>query len=163
MSVSTKLNAIVGYYVSLVVMPNGDLAIIANHNLIQEWTEFKAHGAQLESGFKKVPENERTPRNMTLIGGDGCQINRPMTIEEVLCDLCEQGPWEPPVYCLTEYDKAAQGHLTGATLIAMGQRETNNEGHVCDQEHLWWFPDWQVEDELETLLEQGIVIFSKSA
>lgn len=159
MSISTKATALVGYYASVMVMPNGDLAIIASHNLMDEWQEFKRSGRVFD-GPKSVclPEDQRTPRNLKL----GAPA-RKLEIDSLLYDLCDQtgGMGEPPLYALTEWDVAAMANLTSAPMLAMGPVERNEEGHISTVGKLWAFMDYQVEDELETLLEQGVVIFPK--
>lgn len=52
------------------------------------------------------------------------------------------------------------GFLTSAPIIAE-DADHNDEGFCTDAESFWYFDNYVVEDEWETLLNEGSVIFTK--
>jgi hypothetical protein len=53
------------------------------------------------------------------------------------------------------------GFLTSSPIIAEGA-DHNEEGFCVDAENFWYFDNYMIEDEWETLLNEGSVIFTKA-
>jgi hypothetical protein len=59
------------------------------------------------------------------------------------------------------YDYAAIGALTDAPIIAMGVNR-DRAGELQTASRLWWFPNYQIDSELEQLLQTGLVKFDSA-
>lgn len=57
------------------------------------------------------------------------------------------------------------GALTDSPIIAYGAiyAEENDQDLPIGYEKLWWFPQYEVEDPIETLLRNGVVIFTRAS
>lgn len=157
MTKTISISAMVGYYASVLYLPNGDLAIVAGHNLMQEWENFQQTGKNLNQIGKAVPEDERTPRQMPLSAlTSGC-----LTVLGLLYDIDEIGRMAGGIQVLSDHDLADIGALTSAPVLALGV-ERDDDYKVTNVTDTWWFPNYQVEDELETLLTKGVVVFTRA-
>jgi hypothetical protein len=58
-------------------------------------------------------------------------------------------------------DYAAIGALTSAPIIAWVV-DRDDDGTLTLVEHVWWFPNYQVQDWVQELFETGFVIFSSA-
>ncbi len=62
-----------------------------------------------------------------------------------------------------EVQPAEIGALTDAPIIGYRAQYDSEDSQQPDRyEKIWWFPNYQVEDFLETLLKDGAVIFTKA-
>lgn len=138
------MTTLVGFYATVVFLEDGDLAIIANHNLIEEWSE-----KTLYSG-KRIEKDH--PRDLTL------KTNlRKLTLDSLLEDLREQDL----ITVLSEHDLADIGALTSGPVLAL-DIERDDDGKIVKMGKTWWFERYQVEDEIETLITHGIVVIPKA-
>lgn len=131
--------ALIGFYATVVFLKDGDLAIVANHNLMQEWAEF-------------THKKEARPRDLKL-GTTGSFL----ALDSLLEDLYEQGL----ITVLSDHDLSDLGALTSGPVLAI-DLERNEDGTLIGIGETWWFERYQVEDEIETLIKTGVVIIPKT-
>ena len=103
----------------------------------------------------------------------GSALKNGWTREEVVEHYRQHGEWEllEDTLCNSDYEllrpEQVPGALTSAPIIGMGciMVDLPNEykgidyNVVVDSLGLWWFPNYQVEDPWETLLEKDFVVF----
>lgn len=98
------------------------------------------------------------------IGGDELFYDWNRRHHDILWDLViENGP-NPQDYDLlgpNSEDYVSLGALTDAPIILLGC-ERDDDLKIIEPGRCFWFPQYAVESELETLLEQGYVIFEEA-
>lgn len=148
------MKAVAGYYATALFLENGDLAIIASHDLMQLWATFKRTGEQ-PFGSKSLPPEERCARNLRLTQRGF------LTLGNILYDLGSAEGNRGYIEVLSEQDTADIGALTSGPILAVDV-ERNDDCKIAKIGKTWWFERYQVEDEVETLLEEGLVVIPKS-
>jgi len=139
------MTTLVGFYATVIFLKDGDLAIVANHNLMKEWAEYSLFSSKHRPG-------EANPRELKL-GTTGSFLS----LESLLEDLREQNL----LTVLSDHDLSDIGALTSGPVIAV-DIERDDDYKITKIGKTWWFSQYQVECEIETLIEHGIVVIPKA-
>ena len=123
-----------GLYVTLVQEPN-QLSI----KLTEEGKEFLQGESQIEAG----------------------EVHWKKAYSEILWALLQDFIEVGDLEIFSDQDLADVGALTSAPVIGFGVSR-DDDSRLTDVEDVYWFPNYQVESELDTLLQDGEVVFDKS-
>lgn len=88
-----------------------------------------------------------------------------MTPSEALMLLADENcgtssAWGNGWYLLSDDEKSQLGHLTEAPMIGYDV-EVDDDCVMTGEGDFWYFPNYMIENEIETLFETGQVIFKK--
>lgn len=146
-----------GNYINLHELANGDLNLELTAEGKELLVENSRHGEPYcnSIGHPNYCKIDGCPDHMQV-----CPLEWTASWVNLFYDLFDDIRCNSDLEFYPECPSAHIG-LTSAPIIVSGPEYTEDDTELVGADRIWWFPNYMVEDPLETLLQTGTVIFTE--